>query len=136
MPHMGVAKQYLLNLLADPATPLDTILKDWKGTREDAIAEIENDPREVFAACSCVKRPNGACSGLRHETQLFEVGMRVRAQWTIGAMMQGQRGEIVRIDTRTTRRDGNHLVIVVRFADGSEVEVIDPRKGIDLMVES
>lgn len=60
--HMGVDKHYLLRIVREEGDWRDFFV-GFKGTREEAIKGIEEDPREVFCSCDCEKAPNGACSG-------------------------------------------------------------------------
>lgn len=63
-PHMGVHKSQLLAWLRDEANDPKFLLAGFEGTREEAIAAVEADEREVFCSCDCKKAPNGTCTGL------------------------------------------------------------------------
>ncbi len=61
--HMGVDKLYLMQRLKEGAWGLRETLPNFTGTLDEALEEIEADPREVFTGCDCKKNDDGSCSG-------------------------------------------------------------------------
>ncbi len=61
--HMTMAKRYLIELVRSKGAA--SILKNWRGTDEEAIARIQADKRECFPIDpDCDNQaPNGECLG-------------------------------------------------------------------------
>jgi hypothetical protein len=59
--HMGITKQFLLSVIR--ARGAKFVLDNWEGTDEEAIAMIENDPREVFTSGCDDADETGRCKG-------------------------------------------------------------------------
>lgn len=62
--HMGVTRAWLRRQLEEhgPAVVLTGEARNL--TKEAALALLDTDPREVFCSCSCIKKPDGSCSGM------------------------------------------------------------------------
>ena len=59
--HIGFTKGLILRLIYKEGTA--EVMPDWTGTKEEAMATIRQDPREVFTGCDCELEPDGACTG-------------------------------------------------------------------------
>ncbi len=61
MRHMGVTKEVLIRSIRQWGT--GDVLPGFKGTVDEAIAQVEADPREIFTGCECRKAADGSCLG-------------------------------------------------------------------------
>ncbi len=61
MKHIGVAKSLLRMWIEKDGASM--VLADWDGTNEEALRQLDEDPREVFCSCDCKKASDGSCTG-------------------------------------------------------------------------
>ena len=59
--HMGMTRGFLAALIQERGAKF--VMVDWTGTDAELMAELANDPREVYCGCPCKKNPDGSCSG-------------------------------------------------------------------------